>query len=133
MIQKEKCGQLLLATFGKWSNFSVPFRALLVQSHKNPTVNLQGFLCLQRVNRKIKARARYQYSAGVSSPGRSATRSHVLSRNVSFSPDTQQGPDKLTQVCWFQGCLIRNSKPRIWAASAEAQARLWMLCELCLR
>lgn len=133
MIQKEKCGHLLLATFGKWSNFSVPFRAILVQPHKNPTINLQGFLRLQRVNRKIKARARYQYSAGVCSPGTSDTRSHVLSLNVSFSPDTQQGPDKLTQVCWFQGCLIRISKPRIWAASEDAQAHSWMLCELCCR
>jgi len=35
---------------------------------------------------------------GVCSRGRSDMHSHVLSFNISFSPDTQQGPDKLTQV-----------------------------------
>lgn len=41
----------------------------------------------------------------------------TLSFNVSFSCDTQQGPDRLTQLCWFPEHLIKVSKLRIWAVS----------------
>lgn len=113
--------------------FLCPFQSAPCSVTQKPHCKSAGISVFAESQQENKARARYQYSAGVCSPGRSATRSHVLSCNVSFSPDTQQGPDKLTQACWFQGCLIRNSKPRIWAASAEAQAHSWMLCELCCR
>lgn len=40
-----------------------------------------------------------------------------LSFNISFSPDTQQGPDKLDQLSWLQEHLIRVCKLRIWTVS----------------
>lgn len=72
-------------------------------------------LCLQRAHRKIQSRAWYQYNDGAHSPGRSA--SPVLSFNIFFSPDTQQGPDKLGQLFWFLEHLIRVCKLRIWTVS----------------
>lgn len=115
MIHQEKCVHLLLTPFGKWSNFSAFFRVFLVQPCKNPVINLQQLLCLQRVHRKIQSRTWYQYNEGAHSPGRSA--SPVLSFNISFSPDTQRGPDKLDQLFWFQEHLIRVCKLRIWTVS----------------
>lgn len=90
-------------------------RVFLVQPCKNPIINLQQLLHLQRVNKKIQSRAWYQWNEGAHSLGRSA--SPVLSFNISFSPDTQQSPDKLDQLFWFKEHLLRACEVRIWTVS----------------
>lgn len=49
--------------------------------------------------------------------------SHVLSFNISFSPDTQQGPDKLTQV-------LLSRVPR-WSQPAGDLGSAWRMHKPC--